>query len=308
MTSNPTQEPVVSIEGLNRAFGGRPALEQVSLTVEAGRVFGLVGENGAGKTTLIKHLLGLLQAQAGTVRVFGLDPVAEPVRVLGRVGYLSEARDLPEGLAVEEFLRYTQAFYPRWDMAYARALCGEFELDPRAQLRRLSQGQRARAGLVAALAFRPDLLVLDEPSGGLDPLVRRDILEAIVRTVAEEGRTVFFSSHLLDEVERVADHVAMLSRGRVALGGALDAIKESHRQYIVRFEAPAAAAPALAGALSCERMGAEWSVIVNGQAEAFHASLAQAGGRILETRALSLNDIFVARCQALRPGAASAKH
>ena len=173
-------------------------------------MFGLVGENGAGKSTLIKHLLGLWRAEAGSVKVFGLDPVPDPTAVLGRIGYLSEQPDLPGWMRVAELLRYTQAFYPRWDATYAEQLLRQFGLDAGARIRTLSKGQRARLGLIAAEAHRPDLLILDEPSSGLDPIVRRDILEAIIRTVTDEGRTVIFSSHLLDEVERVSDHVAML--------------------------------------------------------------------------------------------------
>ena len=178
-------------------------------------MFGLVGENGAGKTTLIKHILGLLRAETGSVKVFNQDPVADPVDVLGRIGYLSEQPDLPGWMRVDELLRYTQAFYPKWDMAYAEKLRQQFGLDPAARLKNLSKGQQAKAGLLTAQAHRPDLLLLDEPSSGLDPIVRRDILEAVIRTVADEGRTVFFSSHLLEEIERVSDHIAMLHQGKI---------------------------------------------------------------------------------------------
>src|SRR5690348_2046748 len=218
-------DAVVAITDLCRRFGSKTVLNGVSLYVPRGGVFGLVGENGAGKTTLIKHILGLLRAEAGTVNVFGLDPVAEPVAVLGSIGYLSEQPDLPGWMRVEELLRYTQAFYPAWDCAYAEKLRRQFGLDLRQRLRTLSKGQRAKAGLLAAQAHRPDLLLLDEPSSGLDPIVRRDILETVIRTVAQEGRTVIFSSHLLEEIERVSDHVAMLHQGKIVMCGPLDEIK-----------------------------------------------------------------------------------
>jgi len=222
-------ESVVSIANLSRKFGSKAALSNVSLEVPRGCVLGLVGENGAGKTTLIKHILGLLRAETGSVRVFGLDPVSNPVSVLGRIGYLSEQPDLPGWMRVDELIRYTQAFYPKWDTRYAGELRREFGLDPSARIKTLSKGQRAKLGLLAAQAHRPDLLLLDEPSSGLDPIVRRDILEAIIRTVSEEGRTVFFSSHLLEEIERVSDHVAMLHQGKVVLCGTLNEIKMEHR-------------------------------------------------------------------------------
>ncbi len=222
-------EPVVSVTGLTRRFGAKAALDSVNLELSRGVVYGLVGVNGAGKTTLIRHLLGLLRAESGSVRVFGLDPVDDPVGVLSRIGYLSEENDLPGWMTVSELIRYSRAFYPKWDEAYAEELRKSFALDPAATIKTLSKGQKARAGLLIALAYRPELLVLDEPSSGLDPIVRRDILGAVIRTVADEGRTVLFSSHLLDEVEQVADHVTMISHGRVVLSAPLQSIRESHQ-------------------------------------------------------------------------------
>jgi ABC-2 type transport system ATP-binding protein len=222
-------EAVVQVSNLSRRFGPKTALDGVTLSLPQGVVYGLVGANGAGKTTLIRHLLGLLRAETGTVRVFGLDPVAEPVPVLSRVGYLSEENDLPGWMNVGQLMRYTRAFYPAWDHDYAEDLRRGFGLDPAARVGSLSRGQKARAGLLVALAHRPELLVLDEPSSGLDPIVRRDILGAVLRTIAHQGRTVLFSSHLLDEVEEVADHVIMISEGRILLDAPLAEIRETHR-------------------------------------------------------------------------------
>ena len=204
---------IVDVNDLSRSFGSKSALDGVSFRATAGQVYGLVGANGAGKTTLLKHLLGLLRAATGSVRVFGLDPVRDPVGVLSRVGYLSEERELPEWMRVDELMRYTQAFHPTWDAAYARELLESFALDPSKKVKELSKGMRAQVGLIAAVAHRPELLILDEPSSGLDAVVRRDILDAIVRTVADDGRTVIFSSHLLDEVERMSDHVTLMHHG-----------------------------------------------------------------------------------------------
>jgi ABC-2 type transport system ATP-binding protein len=222
-------DSVIDVSELTRRFGATTALDSVSLSLPRGAVYGLVGANGAGKTTLIRHILGLLRAEHGAVRVFGLDPVADPVGVLSRIGYLSEENDLPGWMRVDELIRYTSAFYPKWDDDYAEELRRAFALDPAAKIKDLSKGQKARAGLLIALAHRPELLVLDEPSSGLDPIVRRDILGAVIRTIADEGRTVLFSSHLLGEVEQVADHVTVINQGRIVLSGRLDAIKESHR-------------------------------------------------------------------------------
>jgi ABC-2 type transport system ATP-binding protein len=222
-------ESVIDVSELTRRFGAKTALDSVSVSMQRGAVYGLVGANGAGKTTLIRHILGLLRAESGSVRVFGLDPVADPVAVLSRIGYLSEENDLPGWMRVDELIRYSRAFYPAWDDAYAEELRQAFALDSSAKVRTLSKGQKARAGLLIALAHRPELLVLDEPSSGLDPIVRRDILGAVIRTIADEGRTVLFSSHLLGEVEEVADHVTMINEGKIVLSAPLDAIRESHR-------------------------------------------------------------------------------
>lgn len=229
-TIPPMGDPAaIELSQLSRRFGAKHALRSVTLTLPRGGVYGLVGANGAGKTTLIRHVLGLLKAQSGSVRVFGLDPVADPVGVLSRIGYLSEENDLPGWMRIHELIRYTRAFHPKWDDAYAEELCGGFELEPAAKIGSLSKGQKARAGLLVALAYRPELLVLDEPSSGLDPIVRRDILGAVMRTVADEGRTVLFSSHLLDEVQEVADHVTMIKEGRIVLSAPLAEIKAAHR-------------------------------------------------------------------------------
>jgi ABC-2 type transport system ATP-binding protein len=288
-------ETIIEIDRLTRTFGRKQALVDVTLRVQRGSVFGLVGENGAGKTTLIKHILGLLKAQLGSVRVFKLDPVQDPVGVLGRIGYLSEDRDLPDWMTVAQLMRYNQAFLPRWDERFADQLQDQFELDPKQQVRRLSRGQRARAGLLIALAHRPDLLILDEPSSGLDPVVRRDILSAIIRTVADEGRTVLFSSHLLDEVERVADWVAFIHQGRVALNASLGDILRSHRRLVLRFETPQPARPDLPGVLSYDGEGREWTVLCNGGLEELRKAASSAGAQVVDEDTPTLDEIFLAR-------------
>jgi ABC-2 type transport system ATP-binding protein len=290
-----TVPPVVQIRNLTRRFGPKLALDNVTLDVPAGSVLGLVGENGAGKTTLIKHILGLLKAQTGSVRVFNLDPVADPPRVLARIGYLSEESDLPGWMRVADLIRYVASFYRTWDDAYARQLQQQFDLDLRAKVKHLSKGQRARAGLLIALAYRPDLLVLDEPSSGLDPIVRRDILGAIIRTIADEGRTVLFSSHLLAEVERVSDRVAMIRQGRILFCDSLDTIKQSHCRVTFRFDAPLTAPPSLPGALTWTGAGREWTAMWFGDNDDLAPHAARLGAQIVQRDCPSLDDIFLAR-------------
>jgi len=281
-------EQVIALANLSRRFGTKAALDGVSLTVPRGSVFGLVGENGAGKTTLMKHILGLLRAEVGTVQVFGKNPVADPVGVLGQIGYISEQPDLPDWLRVYEFIRYTRAFYPKWDDRYTEEMRRQFGLDQAARVGALSKGQRTKLALLAAQAHRPDLLLLDEPSSGLDPIVRRDILEAVIRTVSEEGRTVFFSSHLLEEIERVSDHIAMLHQGKLVLCGAIDDVKAKHRRVTFHFESSQSQPPLIPGALTVAGLGREWTIISNSP------SVSVLGARIVDECPASLNEIFIA--------------
>lgn len=286
---------VIEISDLSRRFGKKQALDNVSLSVPEGAVFGLVGENGAGKTTLLKHVLGFLKPQQGTVQVFGLDPVADPPGVLGRIGHLSETRDLPTWMTIRELFEFTRAFYPKWDPVYAEELRMMFELSLNQKVPTLSRGQLARAGLLLALAHRPPLLVLDEPSSGLDPVVRKDILDAIIRTVVDEGRTVLFSSHLLDEVQRVSDRVAILDQGKILLTSPLDEVLVSHYQLTVSFQEPQPFFPELEGALTWSGSGREWKIICNGQKQELEVALQELKAEILEQAAPTLEEIFVAR-------------
>jgi ABC-2 type transport system ATP-binding protein len=295
LPSPSSAEAVVAVANLTRRFGAKRALDEVSLFVPRGAVLGLVGENGAGKTTLIKHLLGTLKAQSGTVRVFGLDPVADPVGVLGRIGYLSERRDLPGWMRVDEFLPYTRAFYPGWDGDYAESLLERFKLDPGQRIKTQSQGQQAKTGLLAALAYRPDLLVLDEPSSGLDPVVRREILEAIIRAVADENRTVLFSPHLLDEVERVADQIVMMKAGRVVVTGRTEDVRRGHISAILAFSEAPSTPLALAGAYAVAGFGLEWRVLFGGSSRELARVAAGVGARVVEERTPTLDEILVAR-------------
>ncbi len=213
---------VVKVADLSRRFGGMLSLDCVNLEVPRGVIFGLVGENGAGKTTLIRHLLGLWKAQTGTVRVFGRDPAREPVDGPG-AGRLCERGSRPARLdAARRATAVSEGVLPKLGRQLRRRSAPAIRSRSARPYQTLSQGQRARVGLLAAPAYRPEILILDEPSTGLDPIVRREILAAIIRTIAEEGRTVLFSSHLLEEVERVSDHVALLDHGRIVLSEPLE--------------------------------------------------------------------------------------
>lgn len=294
---------VAEVSGLSRQFGNTVALDGISLQVQPGLVYGLVGANGSGKTTLLNHLLGLLRAEQGSVRVFDLDPVQNPVEVLSRIGYLSEDRDMPEWMRVGELMRLTAGYYPNWDDAYASELISTFSLDASKQITQLSKGMRAQVGLITAVAHRPDLLLLDEPSTGLDAVVRRDILNEIVRAVADDGRTAIFSSHLLDEVEMMSDYVFMIDNGKLVMEGSLDDIKGKHQQLSVRY--PGDAPPSINGILSAQRQGDTWSLACSGESQDVRAAMDEHRIEVIKSRNATLQEIFVARVGRDRPGARS---
>jgi ABC-2 type transport system ATP-binding protein len=202
-------------------------------------------------------------------------------------------------MRVSDLVRFTRTFYPNWDESYAASLEQTFELDPTQHVGKLSKGQRARLVLLLALAHRPELLVLDEPSSGLDPLVRRDILRAIIRTIADEGRTVLFSSHLLDEVERVADRVAIIERGRIIENDDLESLRAHFHRIVLRFaegrrEPPAQAAGAADGVLEWQGADREWSALFRGRGDDALAFARRVGADVVERSTPSLNEIIMA--------------
>lgn len=287
-------EPIVEIKNLNRRFGRKQALQNVSLTIPRGVVMGLVGLNGAGKTTLLKHILGTLRAQAGSVSVFGEDPSRNPEYVLSKIGYLTEEDSLPSWMKVWQILKFSKSFYPGWDSDYAQELLETFKLEPSKTIGKMSKGQRARVGLTIALAHRPEFLVLDEPSSGLDPVVRNDILAAIIRTIAESGKTVLFSSHLLDEVQRVSDLVGVIRNGELVECGTLDSLQVRYQRVTLTFVHEERSNPPPIDALgNWERFGNDWSAVVDLDNEDFEKQVAALGAEVVNTQGISLNDWFL---------------
>ena len=290
-------EWAVEVEHLSRRFRGQIALDDVSLRIPVGSIFGLVGLNGAGKTTLLRHLVGAYKPQQGRVVVLGGDPLAHPEVVLKRVGYLTEVDSLPLWMRVGDLIDFTRAIYPTWDQPYARRLCDNFGLSRHASLASLSKGQRARAGLLVAIAHRPELLVLDEPSSGLDPIARGDILEAVIRTISQDGRTVLFSSHLLDEVDRVCDCVALLHEGQIVESLTAEQLPLRYREILGRVSA-SERPPEIAGAFGWRISGGEWSAVI--AAAALEEPEFEQRHGVLEQRELSLQRWFSAHVEPAR--------
>ena len=287
-------EPIVEIKNLSRRFGKKQALDNVSVQIPRGVVMGLVGLNGAGKTTLLKHVMGLLRAQSGTVSVFGKDPSRDPEGVLSRVGYLTEEDTLPGWMKVWQILKFSRPFYKTWDDDYAQELLETFKLEPGKTIKKMSKGQRARVGLTVALAHRPELLVLDEPSSGLDPVVRNDILAAIIRTIADSGQTVLFSSHLLDEVQRVSDLVGVIRNGSLVECGPLENLQTRYRRVVLRLaNANSSKAPPLDAVGKWQQSGDEWSAIVEVDNEDLERKVNAFGGQLIRSQGVSLNDWFL---------------
>ena len=214
----------IQLDRLSKRFKATEALKNVTLDVPEGSVFALLGENGAGKTTAIKIMLGLERPDSGHARVLGYDCASEDLDVRRRVGYVPETPDLYDWMTVEQIGWYAAGFYPPgyWDR-FAR-MAEEFQLAPKSKIKNLSKGMRAKVSLSLALSHDPDLLILDEPTLGLDAMVRREFLESMVERAAD-GRTVFLSSHQINEVERVADQVALIRQGELLLAERLDDLK-----------------------------------------------------------------------------------
>jgi len=218
---------VIAAEGLGKRYRGKWALTDCTLSIPAGHVVGLVGLNGAGKTTLLNLATGMLAPTTGTIEVLGERPAAGPAQ-LARVGYLSQDAPVYAGLSVGDHLELGAHLNPGWDAALARDRIDQLDLDPRRKAGKLSGGQRAQLALTLALGKRPELLILDEPVASLDPLARREFLQDLMGTVAEQEVSVVLSSHLISDLERVCDYLIVLADSRVRIAGPVDELLSAH--------------------------------------------------------------------------------
>ena len=222
---------VIETVDLTRRFGRLDAVEGLNLHINAGSLFAFVGPNGAGKTTTIKVLLNLLKPTSGSASVLGVDSRRLGVREFARIGYVSENQELPDWMTVDQLIAFVRPLYPGWDDALCQKLRRDLDLTSKLQVRAFSRGMRMKAALLVSLAYRPELVVLDEPFSGLDPLARDELIRALLELTGEHNWTTLISSHDIDEVERLADSIAFIDKGRVF-------VTESVQELIGKYRRP----------------------------------------------------------------------
>jgi ABC-2 type transport system ATP-binding protein len=289
--------PILEFENITRAYKkGVPVLNGVSFTMNEGEVVGLLGRNGAGKTTLIRIAMGLLYPQEGSVRVFGISPTEDPVAVKQRIGYVSEDQILPPGSTIAELIDFHRYLFPRWDDILKRDLLDRFGLSIYAKIKRLSKGQARQVALLCAICHRPDLLLLDEPGGGLDPAARREFLEASIQLLNREGSAILFSSHHMSDVERLGGRVVLLAEGKVRLDCDLDRIREDLCVAMIpRASAPdAAVLERTPGCLRVRPVFDDWHAVFHGTPEEVEKKLEPLlGGAHVQCVRVPLEELFV---------------
>ena len=223
-------------ERLTKHYGGRRVVDSLNLRVPQGSVYGLLGRNGAGKSTAIKMLMGMVQPDSGRATLLGEDIAAiSPTRRAQRIAYLAEGHPLYGWMTIDDAVDFTRAFYPRWNDVLVDQILDHFELSRRQKFRRLSRGQQAQVSLALAVAPDPELLVLDDPTLGLDTVVRRDFLESLIQIIQRQGRTILFSSHILGDVERVADRIGVMVGGVLRVDCRTETFRESVRKLVLEF-------------------------------------------------------------------------
>ena len=231
-------EFIIETRQLCKSFKGQPALSGLDLRVPTGSIFGFLGRNGAGKTTTIKTLMGLLRSDSGTARVFGI-PVTDAdrsIEIRRRIGFVTEDKELYPYMTVEQIIRFTRPFFPKWRDDLEKRYLKMFELPPKRKIPDLSKGMRSKLMLLLAISRGAELLILDEPTDGLDPAATEDVLRELVAIAASEGTTMFFSSHQLSEVELIADHIGIIDHGKMIVAGSLDDMKVHYQRLQVVFK------------------------------------------------------------------------
>jgi|WetSurMetagenome_2_1015567.scaffolds.fasta_scaffold131298_2 ABC-2 type transport system ATP-binding protein len=286
------EQAVIRTQGLTRYFGARPAVYELNLEVPRGGVFALLGRNGSGKTTTIRMLLGLLAPTRGGGTVLGYDIGALPPEARARIGYLTEEHQLYGWMSVRQCGDFQSHFYPTWNEKIFRGIIGHFGLRPTGRVKSLSRGERAGLCLALTLAPEPELLILDDPAIGLDPVARRSLIESMIYLTRRSDRTIFFSSHQLPDVERVADYIAVLDHSVLRACCPLETFRNSICQVRLRFPGTPPPLPKIPGLLQAVRSEGELRITCvhyNGATETALRALAPAE---MEQAPITLEDAF----------------
>jgi len=218
---------VLSLQSLKKSYGSLEVLNGLSLSARRGEVFGFLGRNGAGKSTAIRMIMGITQADAGAIEVFGQPLHANLIGTRQRIGYVAQDQNMYPWMSPNVISRFVRGFYPQWDEKRFRQLLSDFSLPPKRRIGTFSGGMKAKLALTLALATRPELLILDEPTAGMDPVARREFLDLVRDQTAEDGATTFFSTHLIDEIEAIADRIGIVEAGVTMYEGQLDPLRNS---------------------------------------------------------------------------------
>jgi len=291
-------DAVIDVTNLTCRYRRHEAVHGISFAVAPGTVFGLLGPNGAGKTTTIRALMNILRPSAGDARVLGIDSRRLGPSELQLIGYVSENQEIPQWMTVTELLAYCKPFYPAWDDVVCRKLIADFDLPLNVKIGRMSRGMRVKAALVSALAYRPRLLVLDEPFSGLDPVVREDLIHGVLERAGEGEWSVFLSSHDLDEVERLVDDVAFLDAGRIVLTEPLSRLQQRFRRIEVTIseavQSVASAMPATWIGMTTAGRVVRFVDTEYGEPASLGVIQSRFPGGSPEVRPMTLREIFVA--------------
>ena len=285
--------PMIEACGLSKSFGTAHVLQGVDLTIPRGSVTGLLGKNGSGKSTLLKCLLGLLKPSSGTAQILGEDGWNLSAEAKAQLGYVAQEVSLYSWMRVRQIIEYTAAFYPTWNQELAIDLARRWELPTEDRVGPMSQGQQQKLALVLALGHEPDLLILDEPVASLDPSARREFLSTLLEITRDENRTVLFSTHITTDLERVADHVAVLKEGKIVYHDQLDELKESVKRLRVTSESYLPSSFVVANSLRAEVSGKHALVAVAEVGPTLVAEIESRWQASVSVEDLSLEEIFL---------------
>lgn len=291
------REMAIDVKNLRMNFGKFPALDGIDLAVPTGGAMALLGENGAGKTTTLRILVNLYRASGGDGTVLGKPLAADDAEFFQRIGYVSENQELPLGWTLSRYLKYLAPLYPTWDESFCQELVADFELPLDRNLGHLSRGMLMKAALIGSLAYRPALLIMDEPFSGLDPLVREELIDGILELMDGGEWTLLLSSHDIHEVERLCDAVTVIEHGRVVISESLESLQRRFRRWMIQLENPLKTAPSNPAWLLIEQHSpVNWSLIeAQHNSEKSFAAIEEEFGRVVahDSQTLSLREIYL---------------